>query len=111
MLPRVVFVGVHSAVGFLLQELSRGGSRARKIVLTLLKAMRCFFTLWVEYLQTTVHFCKATLTGCEIRKQMFLSCFLFQGMMIFKMKTLENFRFSLGTTEIEGQKMFERKLF
>lgn len=31
--------------------------------------------------------------------------------MIFEMKTLENFRFSLGTTEIEGQKFFERKLF
>lgn len=31
--------------------------------------------------------------------------------MVFKMKTLENCRFSLGATEIEGQKMFERKLF
>lgn len=31
--------------------------------------------------------------------------------MVFKMKTLENFRFSLGTTKIEGQQFFERKLF
>lgn len=58
-----------------------------------------------------MHFWKAALTGCEIHKRMLLSCFLFQRMMIFKMKTLENFRFSLGTTEIEGQKMFEKKLF
>lgn len=34
--------------------------------------------------------------------------FFFQRVMVFKMKSLEDFRFSLETTEIEGQKTFER---